>query len=111
MFEGLEFLIDRDSEVFYGSFTGNYVYKVVVDGTTRYIGMSKGSRYMHAVSGKSSCKFLNKDFFSGKVIKVLCIKDNLTVSQARKLEAQYIKGCEYLASVDGYPFYNVQGRA
>jgi len=42
-----------------------YVYTAKVDGVLRYIGIGKGSRDNHCVSGKSSCVELNRSLFNG----------------------------------------------
>ena len=47
-----------------------YVYKVDVDGITRYYGKGSGNRYLHATSGNSTCEELNSDIEKGKVVQV-----------------------------------------
>ena len=39
-----------------------YVYVCKVDGVPKYVGMGKGGRWKHCVSGKSSCSELNRNF-------------------------------------------------
>tara|TARA_R100000541_G_C1897352_1_gene84057 strand:+ start:80697 stop:80990 length:294 start_codon:yes stop_codon:yes gene_type:complete len=78
---------------FWGSFEGNYVYAVKVDGVNRYIGRGVGARYKHPLSGKSSCVQLNRDLFEGKHIQVWAVEDNLSKEEAIKLEKEWILIC------------------
>ena len=68
-----------------------YVYICYVENAIRYVGMGKGNRYKHCVSGKSSCSELNKDFHAGKNMRVEIFKDSLTENDARLLEAYLVE--------------------
>jgi len=68
-----------------------YVYCCSVDGMIRYIGKGKGGRLNHCNSGKSSCYELNKAHFDGKDIEVWKHTENLTKSEADRLEAKLIQ--------------------
>lgn len=78
---------------FWGSFEGNYVYAVKVDGVNRYIRRGVGARYKHPLSGKSSCVQLNRDLFEGKDIQVWVVEDSLSKEDAVKLEKEWILLC------------------
>ncbi len=67
-----------------------YVYEVLVDGVVRYIGMGRGNRYLHAVSGKSSCVELNEDYFDNKIIAISKAITDVTENVAAKEEARLI---------------------
>lgn len=67
-----------------------YVYVCHVDGVLRYIGMGKGSRFSHCVSGKSSCSQLNKDFHDGKELVVTKVAEKLTRADAQAIETDMI---------------------
>lgn len=67
-----------------------YVYVCHVDGVLRYIGMGKGNRSRHCVSGKSSCSELNKDFHAGKDLVVTKVAEKLTQSEAQGIETDMI---------------------
>lgn len=66
-----------------------YVYVVSVDGIDRYVG--KGNRYLHGLSGISSCKELNRDYFSGCTITVRFIFTGLSKLAALEREALTIR--------------------
>ena len=93
----------------HGSFTGHYVYNVYVNDNVVYVGKGVGQRYMHPISGKSSCSLLNRDFFNGENIKVICTHNNLTKSEVSEIEKIRIADSAYVAQVEGRQFYNVQG--
>lgn len=76
-------LSDKEQRVY-------YVYACYVDDELRYIGMGKGARYKHCISGKSSCSELNRDFHAGKVLRVEKIETKLTQREAANLEADLI---------------------
>lgn len=63
-----------------------YVYQAFVDGELKYIGKGKGKRYLHCLSGASSCPELNRDFHSGKKIEVIKYKEGIPESEAEGLE-------------------------
>jgi hypothetical protein len=69
-----------------------YVYIVFVDGVPKYVGKGTGDRYKHAVSGSSSVKELNKDFFDGKYIEVRIVfgQRNMTEKCALQVEQDVI---------------------
>lgn len=72
--------------------TNHYVYMVFVDGVPRYVGSGRGDRYKHAVSGVSSVQALNKDFFEGRKIEVVRLKESrLTKEEAIYYEATWIR--------------------
>lgn len=79
-----------------------YVYICYVDSEPKYIGMGKGKRYLHCVSGKSSCSELNRDFHAGKSLVVEKIEEELTQQEASALEVELI--FEY----SDYNLYNKQ---
>ena len=100
--------IMKDLGAVTGQFTGNYVYSVFVDGEKKYIGRGVGLRYMHPLSGKSSCALLNRDFFKGRLIQVVCTHNNLSKRHAVSIEAEMIGYLVYLALHDGEEVYNKQ---
>lgn len=59
-----------------------YAYIVAVDEEVKYIGKGSHDRWKHAVSGTSSVKELNRDYFEGKHIEVYQWKGNLDEDQA-----------------------------
>lgn len=71
---------------------GSYVY-VTVDSCTEgtssivYVGVGKGNRWKHTLSGNSSSKGLNKLVFSGAKLETLFYMEGLTSAQARELES------------------------
>lgn len=67
-----------------------YVYVCHVDDVLRYIGMGKGNRYKHCISGKSSCVELNKDFHEGKKVEVTKVVDKISQSEAQSIEMDMI---------------------
>lgn len=67
-----------------------YVYVCHVDGILKYIGMGKGIRYKHCMSGKSSCSELNRDFHEGKSIVVTKVAEKLIQSEAKEIETDMI---------------------
>lgn len=67
-----------------------YVYVCLVDGVVKYVGMGKGDRYKHCTSGTSSCGELNRDFFTGKELRVDIIHHSLTRNEAAYKEAEVI---------------------
>lgn len=79
-----------------------YVYVCFVDGDVKYIGMGKGDRYKHCTSGTSSCAELNRDFFTGKELRVEIIHHSLTKNEAAYKEA------EVIAQYDFTQLYNKQ---
>lgn len=91
---------------FWGSFNKHYVYAVKVDGQTKYIGMGCGNRFKHALSGKSSCVGLNRDYFAGKKIQVMEVQSGLSKQEAVALEKEWI-----LIQKDGLGnnLYNIRG--
>lgn len=68
-----------------------YVYKVDVDGITRYYGKGSGSRYLHATSGNSTCEELNSDIEKGKSVQVSFVETGLTSNEAIALERKMIE--------------------
>lgn len=80
-------LSDKEQKVY-------YVYACYVDDDIRYIGMGKGTRYKHCMSGKSSCSELNRDFHAGKSLRVEKIESDLTQVEAANLEVDLIN--EYM---------------
>jgi hypothetical protein len=75
-----------------------YVYVCKVDGVPKYVGMGKGGRWKHCVSGKSSCSELNRDYHAGKELLVEKVKEGLLQEEAEFLEVRII---------DSYPdLYN-----
>lgn len=73
---------------------GHYVYKVLVDGICRYIGSGKNNRYLHGNSGRSSVAELNRAYFSGALIEVIIIKDNLTKDKSLQEEINIINSLD-----------------
>ena len=71
-----------------------YVYIVKVEGKVRYIGSGSKKRYLHAVSGTSSCKQLNEDFLAGKFMEVFIFSENLPEDVARRYENDLIYSCK-----------------
>ncbi len=72
-----------------------YVYACVVDNQIKYIGMGKGDRYKHCMSGTSSCPELNRDFFSGKEMSVEIIKHSMSRTEAAYAEAECISNLPF----------------
>lgn len=68
-----------------------YVYVVSVDGIDRYVGRGKGQRYQHGISGASSCKELNRDYYSGCNLLVSILIGNLTKEESIVQEALVIQ--------------------
>lgn len=68
----------------------HYVYLVFVDKYLRYIGKGNGSRFTHAISGTSHVWSLNKAYFTGSMIEVLCYADGLPSDSALNLEDSLI---------------------
>lgn len=68
-----------------------YVYKVDVDGVTRYYGKGTGNRYLHATSGESTCDELNFDIKTGKDVSVSFVETGLTSNEAMALERKLIE--------------------
>lgn len=69
---------------------GFYVYGVFVDGKGVYVGKGKGDRYKHPVSGCSSVKRLNEDYFNGKYIEVRFLEKYVTEQEALEKEKHWI---------------------
>jgi len=67
-----------------------YVYFCLVDGEMAYIGKGTGDRWKHTISGISSCRELNRDWFSGKSFSVFRTEDNLTEDEALLQEEEFI---------------------
>lgn len=73
-----------------------YVYRVDVDEECYYIGMGKGDRIKHCLSGKSNNYRLNEVYFRNKLlkskVKVSCVKvkENLYKDEALKIETALI---------------------
>lgn len=67
-----------------------YVYGCYIEGVLRYVGMGKGSRYMHCTSGTSSSYELNRDHFDGKDMRVDILREGLCKSQAEVIESRVI---------------------
>lgn len=73
-----------------------YVYRVDVDSECYYIGMGKGDRMRHCLSGTSNNYKLNevyfKNKFSNQKVKTSCykVKDSLSKEEALKLETDLI---------------------
>lgn len=76
-----------------------YVYECRVDGVLRYVGMGKGNRYKHCMSGKSSCSELNRDFHEGKEITVIKVKEKMTKFDALMHEFELIMNNEGLYNI------------
>lgn len=76
-----------------------YVYECRVDGVLRYVGMGKGNRYKHCMSGKSSCSELNRDFHEGKEITVIKVKEKMTKFDALMHEYNLIMENEGLYNI------------
>jgi len=68
-----------------------YVYACYVDNEMKYVGMGKGLRYKHCVSGSSSCAELNKDFYAGKEMRVEKLHKDLNKVEADALEEDLIR--------------------
>ena len=68
-----------------------YVYKVDVDGVTRYYGKGSGSRYLHVTSGGSTCEELNSDMKNGREVVVSFVETGLTSNEAIALERKLIE--------------------
>lgn len=68
-----------------------YVYKVDVDGVTRYYGKGSGSRYLHVTSGGSTCEELNSDMKNGREVVVSFVETGLTSNEAIALERKMIE--------------------
>jgi hypothetical protein len=79
-----------------------YVYGCYVEGKLRYVGKGKGNRYTHCTSGASTSPALNRDFFSGKDMKVKKLRECLTDEDAKSIE-------KLLIEVAGDALYNVVG--
>lgn len=65
-----------------------YVYACLVNNILVYVGKGKNDRYLHCMSGTSSCMELNRDLFKyGKhKFKVLKVLDCLTEKEALDME-------------------------
>lgn len=68
-----------------------YVYGCYVDDVLRYIGKGKGDRWKHCISGSSTCKELNRDFFLGKKMVVKMLFEGLSEKYALEIEKAEIK--------------------
>lgn len=80
-----------------------YVYTAKVDGVLRYIGIGKGSRDNHCVSGKSSCVELNRSLFNGADIVVERVLENVTHKEASITE-------KYLIEANRITLYNISSQ-
>lgn len=79
-----------------------YVYVCYVNNEVKYVGMGKDERYKHCTSGTSSCADLNRDFFTGKDLRVEIIYNSMTRNEAAYKEA------EVIAQYDFSQLYNKQ---
>ena len=59
-----------------------YVYVCYVNKVAKYVGMGKGSRFKHCISGKSSCANLNRDFFNEDEMDTVIVESGLTRADA-----------------------------
>lgn len=78
-----------------------YVYKVVLGTDILYIGFGSGDRYKHGLSGCSHVYELNKLHFEGADVRVKKVHENLSKSEARRIEHTMIKSLS--------PKYNIMG--
>lgn len=67
-----------------------YVYFCVVDGRMKYVGKGTGDRWKHTISGSSSCRELNRDWFEGKSFSIFRTANNLTEDEAYSQEEEFI---------------------
>jgi len=66
-----------------------YVYMVVVDNRPVYVGKGCNKRWEHSISGTSSVKELNRDYFNGKHIEVFLLAKRLHEGVALDMESYY----------------------
>jgi hypothetical protein len=69
---------------------GHYVYITSVDGEIVYVGMGKGRRYAHTISGASGNKELNRLYFSGAKMITEIYQQGLSKQEASRLEMSLI---------------------
>lgn len=84
-------VVERKNKSPYPAPQGYYVYICTVDGELSYVGMGKGVRYTHCISGRSSCKELNRAYFQKAAMMVEVYKDSLSRQEALRLERELIE--------------------
>jgi hypothetical protein len=77
-------------------YDGNYIYYVYHEGDVVYVGRGKGRRYLHANSGRSSCRELNKLHFQGVVFNVEVVESGLSYNESKEAEKIHMKRFETL---------------